>query len=491
MRVSIDKAFIQPTLNWSVLEPKLLDGALPADVVAELREQVPSLARLTQTAFEQAGLSKRDSRMVVALAERARDAIETEQKSSLVRLMGRSRGWVHGTRTKVFLTLLWKQQTGQLAAGPTDIADLVEHTSVDRRSVNQAVRDLCDMGFIRTEFRDRDPRSDRKDHTRTEPVQVRGSQIELRSVLGDGTPYRRPAAGEFFQIGEELWAEGWMRRLSGQGLAVLLVLLNRIDSRDPTAGIWVAMSKVRNWYGFSDKVWHTGVKNLTEDLKLIRKRPVKAEADDANELIDRRRFYAPDSLKHPWLVSETPQADDETGQGGFPEGANVLYLAQRTRLAISFREAVERLTVEYEIARGPVEQFEQAREVVRFAKDELNSEQHAEQAKELLRAWCQILISHSDAYLQARKRKKPGAAHEGYRLLVDLLDHHDEEYERALTLASEARDKGWGRTKADPATWDKTIERLDRAARRQAARARVRERPDGELWSPVTTPAEG
>lgn len=498
MRVAISKGFVQTLLGWD-RAAEVLNGCRGAseELVAALQDRSPATTNLTAETFDGLEVSARDrDRMLDALKD-ARAELQRTRPSPLVTMMGRTRSWEYGTRVKVFLTLLWKQQKGTISVDRDSVSELVDYVGSNRRSVNQSLRDLQRLRFIDLEFGDRQMRDAARSGRSGDRIPVRDHRIELRSELGDGSAYQRPDPGQFFQVGEELWTDGWVSRMPGQGLAVLLVLLSRVDSRDPTGPIWVASSQVSNWYGFSDRVWQNGVKYLRNaqlvtlhrqgtykyDHKPSSSNTTKSRKGDpsAANSADRRKFYAPDGITHPWLV---PAATEDTAdpRGTPPDGAHLLYLKQNRKLAVPFRYAVEKLRAEYEIARTPAERYRGARELVRFARDELNTPEHSEVARKMLVAWCRVQISHSPAYLETDKKRK-GEPHEGYRHLVSLLEQ-DEKYREALEVAQEAKAHGWGRARSGPSDWGKTIERLELIVHREARQQANTRLPDDKYWDP-------
>ena len=482
MRFTLSQGFVQSVLTWAVLERRLLaHPQLSAEFVASLRKQVPAVSRLSAKRLTEIGATGEQRRSTLVVVRQARSEVQASRKPPLATLMGRSRGWAHGSRVKTYLTLLWQHQRGQI-----NVDEVFDHVGVDRRSVNQALRDLADLRFVDlVECRDR---AARHDVPGDQPVQVRGRSLELLSDLGTGDAYQRPAPGEFFQFGDELWTDGWMARMPGQGLAVLLVLLSRVDSRNPTGPIWVASSQVKNFYGFSDRVWSNGVRYL-RSARLVTLHH-QGGPDVTSDQSDRRKFYAPAGLTHPWLVpaksdpkaeqdAETKPADTPTGGSTIPDGAHVLYLKQDRRLNTEFINAIKELRVDYEAADDPVEQYKYAREIVMFAAEQL--EEEPDKAGTALRRWAQVQIDHTPHYCRATPHR-PLPAHEGYRHLVNLLEQ-DGEHDAALQLAKEAKEQGWGRTRPGPDSWNATIVRLEREVRRRIIEERVGTYTEDEILS--------
>jgi hypothetical protein len=91
--------------------------------------------------------------------------------------------------------------------------------------------------------------------------------VRLLSQDGTGSPYTRPSpAGRYVRLPLGLWEEGWMVRLSGTALALLIVLL---DLQGGRAGPqWISPEQARRRYDLSSDTWTKGIKGL-KDLDLV------------------------------------------------------------------------------------------------------------------------------------------------------------------------------------------------------------------------------
>jgi hypothetical protein len=90
--------------------------------------------------------------------------------------------------------------------------------------------------------------------------------VRLLSVLGDGQPFDR-GRKVYVRVPIGLWRNFWINRLSGTGLALLLVLLDlqsAIDRQTPPA----LPGAMRRRYGLSSDSWTRGSREL-QDLGLL------------------------------------------------------------------------------------------------------------------------------------------------------------------------------------------------------------------------------
>ena len=60
------------------------------------------------------------------------------------------------------------------------------------------------------------------------------------------------------------WKNGWIVRLSGRAIALLLILKDVVGGRDPQQGVYVRPDNARLQYGLSEDTWSRGVKELKE-----------------------------------------------------------------------------------------------------------------------------------------------------------------------------------------------------------------------------------
>jgi hypothetical protein len=91
--------------------------------------------------------------------------------------------------------------------------------------------------------------------------------VRLLSQDGLGDPYVRPTpVGRYVRLGLGLWYDGWIVRLSGTGLALLIVLLDLQGGRAQPQ--WISPAQARRRYDLSPDTWTKGLKELQE-LELV------------------------------------------------------------------------------------------------------------------------------------------------------------------------------------------------------------------------------
>jgi hypothetical protein len=96
--------------------------------------------------------------------------------------------------------------------------------------------------------------------------------VRLRSALGDDTPFDR-GRGVYLSVPVGLWEHHWITRLSGAGLALLLVLLDLQGGKN-SASPPSLPGPLRRRYGLSDDTWTRASRELRElGLLQIKKQP--------------------------------------------------------------------------------------------------------------------------------------------------------------------------------------------------------------------------
>jgi hypothetical protein len=87
-----------------------------------------------------------------------------------------------------------------------------------------------------------------------------GSVRLLSQDLAGGT-YERPTPGHrYVQLPLGLWDQGWIVRLSGTALAILIVLLDLQGGRAQPQ--WISPPQARRRYDLSPDTWTKGLKEL-------------------------------------------------------------------------------------------------------------------------------------------------------------------------------------------------------------------------------------
>ncbi len=91
----------------------------------------------------------------------------------------------------------------------------------------------------------------------------RPRRVYLRSHTGDGKPYSRPRS-TWVNLPVTFWTNGWIVRLSGRAIALLLILSELVGEKDREQGAHVRPDRARLQYGLSEDTWTRGVKELKE-----------------------------------------------------------------------------------------------------------------------------------------------------------------------------------------------------------------------------------
>jgi hypothetical protein len=123
--------------------------------------------------------------------------------------------------------------------------------------------------------------------------------VRLLSQKGTGTAYARPTmAAGYVNVPLGLWKHGWIARLSGTALALLIVLIDVQAGRaDPQ---WISPARARERYDLSPDTWTKGVRELKAfSLVSVSKRP-------QGDVFDYRR------LRNAYLVRDEAFQDPQT-----------------------------------------------------------------------------------------------------------------------------------------------------------------------------------
>jgi hypothetical protein len=124
------------------------------------------------------------------------------------------------------------------------------------RRINDAIGWLAEHDFLISERRRGTP-----------------GRVRLLSQSGTGAPYTRPiTTGRYVRLPLGLWDQGWIVRLSGTALALLIVLLDMQSGRGEAQ--WIAPAQARRRYDLSPDTWTKGIHELQAvGLVTVRKRP--------------------------------------------------------------------------------------------------------------------------------------------------------------------------------------------------------------------------
>lgn len=131
-----------------------------------------------------------------------------------------------------------------------------------------------------------------------EQRQGAASTVRLLSQDGLGNPYVRPTpANRYVRLGLGLWYHGWILRLSGAGLTLLIILLDIQGGRAKPQ--WISPAQARRRYDLSPDTWTKGLKEL-QALELITiSRQAQGDFFDHRRMrnaywVDEHKLRAPD-----------------------------------------------------------------------------------------------------------------------------------------------------------------------------------------------------
>lgn len=188
-----------------------------------------------------------------------------DQPPPLARIIRGGRGGE--VRLKLYLTMILIA-----ARAPHDIEniparawaemlDLDDPAGLGARRISDALHWLDQRGFIQLTSR------------RGSPPAVR-----LLSMLGDGKQFDR-GRGVYIGVPVGLWEHLWITRLSGTGLALLLVLLDLQGGKRPSHPPSLP-GPLRRRYGLSDDTWTRAGQELKElGLLQVKKQPYGRDFD--------------------------------------------------------------------------------------------------------------------------------------------------------------------------------------------------------------------
>lgn len=168
---------------------------------------------------------------------------------------------------KVLLSLLWKTskppfETIMTAPALAELLDLPDPASNGARRVRDALKALAAANLIRLV-----PRPG------TSPL------IQLLNETGNGEEYTLPSTSYirsqrakpnkesvtdpnlYFQLPAELWTEGFLQKLKGPGLVMLLILLSEQANKKP---VWFSGTEFNDRYRVSPSTRTKGTKELVE-----------------------------------------------------------------------------------------------------------------------------------------------------------------------------------------------------------------------------------
>lgn len=142
-----------------------------------------------------------------------------------------------------------------------EMLDLDDPVGLGARRISDALHWLDEHGFIKLTSRRGSPPT-----------------IRLLNMLRDGTPFDR-GRGVYISVSVGLWEHHWITKLSGTGLALLLVLLDLQGGKRPSHPPSLP-GPLRRRYGLSDDTWTRAGRELKElGLLQIKKQPYGRDFD--------------------------------------------------------------------------------------------------------------------------------------------------------------------------------------------------------------------
>lgn len=142
-----------------------------------------------------------------------------------------------------------------------ELLDLDDPVGLGARRISDALRWLDGHSFVRLTSRRGIP-----------PI------VRLRSVLGDNTRFDR-GRGVYISVPVGLWEHQWIIKLSGTGLALLLVLLD-LQGGKKASNPPALPGPLRRRYGLSDDTWTRASHELKElGLLQVKKQPYGRDFD--------------------------------------------------------------------------------------------------------------------------------------------------------------------------------------------------------------------
>jgi hypothetical protein len=138
--------------------------------------------------------------------------------------------------------------------------------------------------------------------------------VQLRSALADGTPFDR-GRGIYLSVPVGLWEHHWITRLSGTGLALLLILLD-LQGGKAASNPPALPGPLRRRYGLSDDTWTRGCRELKElGLLHIRKQPHGQDFDFRRM---RNTYWIDKPMLSTPIPASKPTSPDPADHGSLP-----------------------------------------------------------------------------------------------------------------------------------------------------------------------------
>jgi hypothetical protein len=194
-------------------------------------------------------------------------------------------------RLKLYLSLIWLSakepyDSDLPARAWASLMGLADHETRGVRRVQEAIRDLQDQSLITVR--------DRGGQPSVLTLLNENGQGELYSPPSDAynqLQQRRSASPDllrphrYFRIPSALWTEGYIARLGGPGIAMLLVLL--CEQRAPGSDVWFSPRVAKERFHLAPSTRSAGLEQLRE-LDLIDTR-MKVTSEEGTYITFQRR----------------------------------------------------------------------------------------------------------------------------------------------------------------------------------------------------------
>lgn len=201
-------------------------------------------------------------------------------------------------RLKLFLSLLWvcAKEPYEVARPARAWAALLGLEDIDTRGarrIHAAIRDLEERGLIRTREQGGKP-------TVLSPLSERGNGRKYmpppemhNRLVQKGASERQLRPHRYFRVPSGLWTAGHIAKLTGPGLAMLLVV--RCEQRgNNNSPVWFSPQRATERYGLAESTRVQGLKQLRElGLMITKTRPV-SESGAFIDQIRRRNVHTLD-----------------------------------------------------------------------------------------------------------------------------------------------------------------------------------------------------
>lgn len=156
-------------------------------------------------------------------------------------------------RIALLLSILWVQAhppytSTRVAPWWARLLQLADPEGTGARQVRDTLHELRDRGFVSLT-----------------PTHTGVNEIRLLNELGTGDRYTfpSPADGErYFRIPRQLWADGWMRAMTGRALAVYLATLSNAGWKQEP--FWISSDLFHSRYGMGDTTRKKGFRELVD-----------------------------------------------------------------------------------------------------------------------------------------------------------------------------------------------------------------------------------